>query len=692
MLPGLKLAHGTLEPAWPHVVEIGGRAFPIMSFPYIGALKTYLTFPLWLVFEPSPVPLRALTAALGLPGIILAWALARRVAGPTAAGIAALLLSSDPTYVLAFKHDAGPVALAFLLRTGVLLLLFAWWRSRSHWELLVAAGALAGLGLWNKLDFLWFLLALLPLAGVLALRGRLAPGQFLAFAVPAALGAVPLLWFNWASHGATFQEIVGGFTQTGPQLASWPPLRVVLNLVTLFPGRMGMLETLLDGSAMPTAILGEPPVWRSLAPILVLTAAAWAAIRGTTGLRLLLGLGVAMVLATSAIGNTDKIHHLFNVYPLPHLLAGAMLAALLARRRPAWRAAAATAVAVVVGSNAFVLADYSTRLEATGGAAQWSDALYQLADSIATNHCGQTLVAVDWGIDLPAEFLTNDRCPTVAVFAELETENRTFLLQQGSGGVLLPWLERPDVLFAVYADSVIPAFGSGRSRANFWNWLNLDQANVVLPNLDWMDMNPPDQVWVEQEQFAERDGRPVLSLVRVHTFSSWVRYLADGGQLKPPPEVAARLARLRSGVDFRIDPSEDQLGLGWFPVEAPGPFAFRWIGIRADLYLKVPDVSPCPVAPERMCTSLHIVGERPPELVLEPRPAGPLALGVNRGPASPGLQVPLGVQAGSFEIRLFIPVGTERWLHLRLEPEGTFQPGGGDRRQLGLMIRSITLE
>ena len=397
---------------------------------------------------------------------------------------------------------------------------------------------------------------------------------------------------------------------------------------------------------MPRFILGEsfPSLWLPL--VLFTAGAVWTVARGPASLRALLGLGAGMLFIASVLANTDKIHHLFSLYPIPHLMAGGFLVWLADRYG---RRASLVLLGLVLAANAATLTSYYVKLGQVGGYAQWTDALYSLSESVGTHYCDRaTLIAVDWGIDLPVAFLTHDRCPTFELFPLLETRP----IEETP---LRDWLGRPDVVFGVYEDWVMPTYGVGKARGKFRDEIR-----------DRADLNP------HVEQFFQGDGTPVLSLVTAETLDGWVRYLADGGRLIPSAGLRPRLSQLGPGIDFAGAPAESALGPGWFPREAPGPFAFRWIGASADLYLRAPEA-----------TRLRISGEAPAQT----REGQTLEVLINRRSVAI-----LELRPGPFDQTLAISPGADGFAEVRLRPSRTFVPGDGDRRQLGLIMRRIAFE
>jgi 4-amino-4-deoxy-L-arabinose transferase-like glycosyltransferase len=142
----------------PYRLTIFGFHLPLMVFPYIGALKTILYWPILKLFSPNAFVLRVPAILLGGLTILLFYQVVQKVAGSSAALIASLLLACDPSFLLMNTFDWGPVAIEHLL-----LMLAAWFyvRGKLSWACFVL-----GLGLWNKAVFVWAFTGILAGAAV----------------------------------------------------------------------------------------------------------------------------------------------------------------------------------------------------------------------------------------------------------------------------------------------------------------------------------------------------------------------------------------------------------------------------------------------------------------------------------------------------------------------------------------------
>lgn len=132
---------------------------PTMLMPYIGALKAWLYEPVFAVFGVSVDSIRVPAVLLAAVALLLAVVLIRRLLGLWPAVLLATLLATDPAYGAMARTDWGPIVLSALLRMAALLCYFAFLRRRSVRYLWLMVLALS-LGLFNKLDYVWFIAAL----------------------------------------------------------------------------------------------------------------------------------------------------------------------------------------------------------------------------------------------------------------------------------------------------------------------------------------------------------------------------------------------------------------------------------------------------------------------------------------------------------------------------------------------------
>jgi hypothetical protein len=118
---------------------------------------------------------------------------------------------------------------------------------------------------------------------------------------------------------------------------------------------------------------------------------------------------VASFLACASIfGNRLDGHHYTTLLPFLYAAFGASCAVTWSRAREAsaLRVAGVALLAVVATLNAFNLAHFHRDLEASGGAALYSDAIDRFSRSVAKNDPNATAYFPDWGYVMPFVFVT----------------------------------------------------------------------------------------------------------------------------------------------------------------------------------------------------------------------------------------------------------------------------------------------
>ena len=372
----------------------GFRAFhhqvPTMLMSYLGALKTWLFYPLFKVFAPSVWSLRLPMVLLGGLSVWLFTIFLARLHGDTAAWFGGLLLATDPMFIETNTFDWGPVAIQHFLfmAAGVLFLR----QTTRAWCL---AFFLMGLALWNKALAAWTLTGLLlPLLVLFpGMLWRTITWKKAALAVVFfAIGASPFLRYNVRKPAATVQE------------------NVKLTTAELNP-KAHLLYATLRGYAMMEYITYEPKApqrWTFIpqallaAMILLLiwpSRLAWYPIAAGTLIFLL------MALTRNAGG---AVHHLILIWPLPYWAIAAAFTAPRLSRPQIWISGAWVVVGLLAIDNARVVNVYRQALIAQGSPGPWNNAVLTLADRILARH-PQTVRVYDWGMSDNLSLLTQGK-------------------------------------------------------------------------------------------------------------------------------------------------------------------------------------------------------------------------------------------------------------------------------------------
>jgi hypothetical protein len=398
-------------------VWLGGGWFPVLTQPYMGALKSQLLIPVFASFDASVVVLRATTFGWGLVGCLFATLFAARILGAPVALAMAALLALDPSFLFVSRHDWGSFALGLACRcAGLWLAALGLARRRPAW--LAAAGLAFGLGLYNKIDLAPVLAttasALVlcqPRAALRAIRER--SRELAAFGAGLALGVAPLVAAGL--RGAAAVGSVAG------------DLRLAADL----PEKLSTWRTLLDGSyfhrlmlaggsfeALPDVQGAASGVFGPALAASTLVLAGCLVARRPWQER---ERALAFVLASLALGiagllllpRAVRIHHALGVTPFPQLVVAAAAVELWRARanrppavtRTARRGMAAIGLAAVLAGHLWVDLRTLAEIRASGGRGRWSDALVAWAPELAADPA-TTVVSLDWGFDAPLRLVS----------------------------------------------------------------------------------------------------------------------------------------------------------------------------------------------------------------------------------------------------------------------------------------------
>jgi hypothetical protein len=474
-----------------------GRQFPVMVQDYIGALNVYLALPSLALTGVGVPNLRGVAVAIGLAALVLleravsAWqrdavnSAGGASSAPAWAGVAAVwLVAASPSYV--FWSRQG-IFVTNLMQPFVWLAIWQgvrWLQTGARRSLLLCALG-GGLALYAKLLAIWVigpLYLLLALGWWRAKRAGNAPvlapvtlaGALLAFAVP----LLPLLWFNWQTQG-TWAALAGNAAQSYYGVDN----RAVAANVGVRSGQV--LQSLRgDHFWYLGGVFGN-----ALAP--------WLAVAGvgvglvTQPRRMLPALalvGGALVASLFTISDLFITHYAL-IQPLIVALAAGGLAVWLEGKgwRRAW-AAAMVVLWVVLDLRATTL--YHQALARSGGLGTHSDATYHLAYALRYNGLGAPL-ALDWGMDAPVRFLSENRVRPVEVFGYASPEAP----DAGFATRIAPFLNNPDNVYLLHAPE--QTVFRGRREAFL--------AQVAAAGLEAHPV----------EVFTQRDGVPLFELWRV---------------------------------------------------------------------------------------------------------------------------------------------------------------------------------
>jgi hypothetical protein len=131
---------------------------PLLIFPYIGALKSWIYTPIFALFGVSPVSIRLPAILISCGTLALGYSLVRRILTRGWAVAFTGACAIHPGFVLLTRVDLGPIALMLFLKALCLVLLFKWLEGpqRICWSVF----GVCLLGFFDKFNFIWFIVAL----------------------------------------------------------------------------------------------------------------------------------------------------------------------------------------------------------------------------------------------------------------------------------------------------------------------------------------------------------------------------------------------------------------------------------------------------------------------------------------------------------------------------------------------------
>lgn len=136
-------------------VRLRVMGIPFLLMDYIGALKAWIYYPIFSIFPVNPWTVRIPSLLIGLGGGVALVAALWKGFGRNAAVAGAVMILLDPTLITHSRLDWGPNALMFFFRGVMTLSMVNWIKTRDVKWAWLAIGA-AALGIFDKLNFIWF--------------------------------------------------------------------------------------------------------------------------------------------------------------------------------------------------------------------------------------------------------------------------------------------------------------------------------------------------------------------------------------------------------------------------------------------------------------------------------------------------------------------------------------------------------
>ena len=450
-------------------IVLFGRDFPLMPQEYIGALEVYLLLPIFAIFGVSVWSLRFASVLWGAISLTLFFHWTKKLLGNIPAAFATLLLATHPSFILWHRMGcfASPEMLIFA--NGALLLLLRH-HETSKRRFIYLAMLLVGIGIYAKLLFIWFLLALLSCYLVFRAIGnagspirRLRIGDFVISSIFLFMGSSLVFWYNLKTRGTIelLKKSLAEPTAHGIQN---------LNVWSNFNIRLSELTTMLNGSWFRS--YGVAPhndllvsvfafsIFGSLAIILIYVIQArqiWPRVRQrlrpalvaiedrgvqdcddvknriwkenanlVKSLLFSVLMIVTMLIASTVTVTSFGSQHLLIILPFCIFVCVSFFKclAVLVRRLSPIPSGYPNIALYLVGTSIFLLlvignlsADitYLRGLNRTGGYGRFSDAIYDLADFLINNKISRP-ITVDWGFTSNTLILTEGKVKPIDIF------------------------------------------------------------------------------------------------------------------------------------------------------------------------------------------------------------------------------------------------------------------------------------
>jgi hypothetical protein len=405
------------------------REIPLMLLTYLGALKSWIYYPIFDRIRPSYLTIRLPMLLVATFTIWLFVRLLEKLHGRRVAWVGGILLATDTIYLLTSCFDWGPVALQHLFTLAGIACLLKFHSNGKLWTLFLGSFWF-GLAFWDKALFAWVFSGLLVATILIFPREIWSRCSLKNLGLAAAgllLGALPLVAYNAASNFTTFRS-------NSTFLASQFPSRVHALKITwdgeiLFeymvhapwaPGTIRDSDSdLYDFSDEVHSLAGfryhyynalEPAIFLAL----LLLPCVWLTRARKPALFCLIAFAVAWLQMAFTKDAGLGAHHVVLLWPLPHWFLAVVFVEAAAWRPLQWKHAGtillATLVAFLAVDNLLLTNEYYYQLAAYGPTKSWNDAIFRLSDEVADIQTPE-LAIYDWGIVNALVVLHRNRLP-----------------------------------------------------------------------------------------------------------------------------------------------------------------------------------------------------------------------------------------------------------------------------------------
>jgi hypothetical protein len=495
--------------------HVSDREIPLMLLSYLGALKSWIYYPILMRLPPSYLTIRLPMLLIGTLTIWLFTWFLEKAHGRKVALVGGVLLATDTVYLLTTCFDWGPVVLQHILALAGMTLLLTF-SSTGKRSTLFWGFFWFGLALWDKALFVWLFSGLAVATVAVFPRevwSRSTPRNLGLAAAGLLLGALPLVAYNVDSNFETFRS------NSTFSLAQFPSrlhaLRITWDGEILWdymvhapwaPGFPRDIETTVEDAsdALHSVAGSRYHYYNALEPAFCLALALLPFLWFTRARKPMLFCLIAMAVAWLQMAFTKDAglgaHHVVLLWPLPQWFLAVGFVQAAEWRPLRWKHAGAILLATVVlllaADNLLLTNEYFYQLSAYGPSKSWTDAIFRLSEE-AGHLQAPHLVVDDWGILTQLIVLHRNQLPLLL------------------------------------ADQTFLAPGTDQDSRN---WFMRRLAEDV-----WIGHTPPFQQWAGEndritrvardagfekqmiETVPDRNGRPVFEIFRFVPAPAWWR-------------------------------------------------------------------------------------------------------------------------------------------------------------------------
>ena len=440
------------QPLYEHGLTFYAKQFhhhwlPLMINSYAGALKTWIYWPIFGLWNPSAYSLRVPAMLIAALAMVLFWPIMVRAGGTRAAVVATVLLATDTMYLMTSVFDWGPCALQHFFLVAVMLVFVRYHETAS--PLILALGSfLAGLALWEKALFLWLGAALVVAGGILYPRQiwkHVSVRNLAIAAVSFVIGALPFVMYNVHKPNSTLGENTTIDTEHFNEKLEAAKRTFDSHAIFTYivyddwyePARapQGSLESASLALRAATGIRQQNAMLWAYALGILLMPFAWRTPSWKPMLFAVIfcAVGWAMMLITMNAG--ASVHHVILLWPVTVMFLALSLSA-ASRRLPARIALPVLGVLVAyfAARNVLVTNEYLAQFIRDGPAPQWTNAIYPLSDDLLRSRYPE-VDGIDWGTTVPLEVLEHGQLPLGFVGVDVNAPQQA-LDKMGKDGVL----------------------------------------------------------------------------------------------------------------------------------------------------------------------------------------------------------------------------------------------------------------